>query len=195
MIEPVPSAPSLRLRIHVCATTLHVPVPSQHGSATGPGEATTFQIGWPHRAGRPSDKKFLPLEMMTLKYQFNICVSVDIFFGSSISGPSCVSFSPSQMLSSDDEAHLPVFGASSSKDPRHPPPPHDSESSDDEDGLIKQKSHYLTVDFEWHWCNHGRGCDVQVWQISAPYLFWLLHYEFVFKIAASFHLLVCLVWF
>ncbi len=81
--------------------------------------------------------------MMTLKY---LCFG-GYFSGSSISEPSCVSFSPSQMHRSDDEAHLPVFGASSSKDP---PPPHDSESSDDEDGLIKQKSLYLTVDFEWH---------------------------------------------
>ena len=57
MVDPVPSASFLRLHIHVRGTALHVPVPSQRGAATGPGEAITFQVGQPHRAGRPNDKK------------------------------------------------------------------------------------------------------------------------------------------
>ena len=84
--------------------------------------------------------------------------------GSTISEPSCVSFSPSQMRSSNDEARLPVFGASSYKDP---PSPHYSDSSDDEDELPKQKSNKSYPGFRMalmqSWQRIRQSCRYTLW--------------------------------
>ena len=39
----------------------------QHGSATEPVEYTTFQVEWPHRAGRPTDNNSNYSVLITLK--------------------------------------------------------------------------------------------------------------------------------